>query len=581
VRPRECSGGSDSRRRHNHLSGECRVHLAAPHAVEVRKEGYTTVSRTVYVNAGQQPTSVHFDLTAHVGAIAVTSSPPGAAVYLDNAYQGTTSAASGQLTLSSILVGAHRVDVLKDGYAPFTTTVTVADAQTAQVTADLTNDDQDGDGLPDGFENGYRDGFGNWHAPDSSLIDTDGDGLSDGYEAGEMVVDADGKTYFKQRSDPTRADTDDDGLDDYLEDAIESDPLCADSDGDGLSDALEWNTIGTDLWSADTDEDGHSDYEEWNDPDYDPLVYEERYGPLEMGREFLCGAVLGEWGADDHDNIYYLGGWVASGVIVIGDLRDIAATISRGDLVGTGLNLAALIPGYGDAAKVAAVVGKFVVKHPELLKPAMVLLVGVAPEVDNVAEMMKVLRKVHGDELIDALKAKGVSDVRIGELHKYDQIGKISLRSINEGIGIIWGSGRTPERVGDVAEIIAEATILKNRYPPSSGYSVISNVKLLGATGNTLAEIDHAVVRNDVVVTIVQTKSGMRKAKLAGEQIQANLNVINGGHFISTDQGLRPEQFRSVLLETFTVGPKNGYNYDYYLDYTSIEITEIFKTISG
>jgi hypothetical protein len=88
-------------------------------------------------------------------------------------------------------------------------------------------------------------------------------------------------------------------------------------------------------------------------------------------------------------------------------------------------------------------------------------------------------------------------------------------------------------------------------------------------------------VRNDVVVTIVQTKSGMRKAKLAGEQIQANLNVINGGHFISTDQGLRPEQFRSVLLETFTVGPKNGYNYNHYLDYTSIEITEIFKTISG
>jgi len=554
--------------------------LAGTYTVEVRKEGYNPVSRIVSVNAGQQ-TSVYFDLTAQTGAIAVTSSPTGSAVYLDNTYQGVTSAVSGQLTLPGIPVGVHRLDVLKDGYAPFTTTVTVANGQTAQVTATLTSDDLDGDGLPDYYEeNGYRDGFGNWHLPSSSLIDTDGDGLSDRYEAGEMVTEG-GKTYYKQRSDPNKADTDDDGLDDYLEDAIESDPLCADSDGDGLSDALEWNTVGTDLWSADTDGDGHSDFEEWNDPDYDPLVYEERFGPLEMGREFLCGAVLGEWGVDDHDNLFYLGGWVASGVIVIGDIRDIAATISRGDLIGTGLNLAALIPGYGDAAKVAEVVGKFVLKHPELLKPAMVLLVGVAPEIDDIAEMMKVLRKVHGDELIDALKAKGVSDVRIGELHKYDQIGKISLRSINEGLGIILGSGRTPERVGDVAEIIAEATVLKNRYPPSSGYSVISNVKLLGATGNTLAEIDHAVVRNDVVVTIVQTKSGMRKAKLAGEQIQANLNVINGGHFISTDQGLRPEQFRSVLLETFTVGPKNGYNYNHYLDYTSIEITEIFKTISG
>jgi len=258
--------------------------------------------------------------------------------------------------------------------------VTVADGQTAPVTATLSNDD------------------------------LDGDGLSDGFEAGELITDANGKTYYKQRSDPTKADTDDDGLDDYLEDAIESNPLCADSDGDGLSDALEWNTIGTDLWSADTDGDGHSDAEEWNDPDYDPLVFEERYGPLEMGREFLLGAVLGEWGADDHDNLFYLGGWVACGFIGIGDLRDIAATISRGDLIGTGLNLAALIPGYGDAAKVAAVVGKFVLKHPELLKPAMVLLVGVAPYTDEGAEILNNLRKAHGDDVIDRLLRDGITE---------------------------------------------------------------------------------------------------------------------------------------------------------------------------
>ena len=48
---------------------------------------------------------------------------------LDNTYQSTTSAASGQLTLPGILVGAHRVDVLKDGYAPFIATVTVANGR--------------------------------------------------------------------------------------------------------------------------------------------------------------------------------------------------------------------------------------------------------------------------------------------------------------------------------------------------------------------------------------------------------------------------------------------------------------------
>ncbi|MCK9318269.1 MAG: hypothetical protein M0P51_07840 [Methanoculleus sp.] len=60
--------------------------------------------------------------------------------------------------------------------------MTVVDGQTVPVTATLSNEDSDGDGLPDGFENGYRDGFGNWHAPDSALIDTDGGGLSNALE---------------------------------------------------------------------------------------------------------------------------------------------------------------------------------------------------------------------------------------------------------------------------------------------------------------------------------------------------------------------------------------------------------------
>lgn len=230
--------------------------------------------------------------------------------------------------------------------------------------------------------------------------------------------------------------------------------------------------------------------------------------------------------------------------------------------------------------KITAIVGKFVVKHPELLKPAMVLLVGVAPEIDNVAEMMKVLRKVHGDELIDALKAKGVSDVRIGELHKYDQIGKISLRNIDEGIGVIRGSGRTVGDIGDVTEIIAEETVLKSRYAPSSGYSFIPNVKLLGENGNTLAEIDHVVMRNDVVVAIGQTKTGRTAAKTARSQLDRDLEVIDSDAFFSTSEGLlTPAQFRSVTKETFTVGPNDGTGYDHIVDYSSSELHQLYKTI--
>ncbi|MBN1432877.1 MAG: hypothetical protein JW931_08915, partial [Methanomicrobiaceae archaeon] len=102
--------------------------------------------------------------------------------------------------------------------------------------------------------------------------------------------------------------------------------------------------------------------------------------------------------------------WIASGFIVIGDLRDIAATISRGDLIGTGLNLAALIPGGGDTVKITAIVGKFVMKHPELVKPAVFLLAGVTRYSDETEEALKILKASYGDDVLDVFRAHGATD---------------------------------------------------------------------------------------------------------------------------------------------------------------------------
>ncbi|MCK9342516.1 MAG: hypothetical protein M0P33_01245 [Massilibacteroides sp.] len=62
-----------------------------------------------------------------------------------------------------------------------------------------------------------------------------------------------------------------------------------------------------------------------------------------------------------------------------------------------------------------AVLGKFVLKHPELLKPAMVLLVGVAPHVDEAAEWANNFRKIHGDEALNKFLIDGitVSDLNV------------------------------------------------------------------------------------------------------------------------------------------------------------------------
>ena len=55
-----------------------------------------------------------------------------------------------------------------------------------------------------------------------------------------MVI-VDGKTHFKQRSDPNKVDTDEDGLDDWDEDYLGTNPLNPDTDGglirDGDDDA--------------------------------------------------------------------------------------------------------------------------------------------------------------------------------------------------------------------------------------------------------------------------------------------------------------------------------------------------------
>lgn len=114
--------------------------------------------------------------------------------------------------------------------------------------------DTDGDGLPDSIEE-YLDS-------DSNNIDTDGDGLGDYYEV------------FVTYTDPTMADTDENGVSDADEDFDEDGltnldeflnntyPYIDDSDNDGLSDGSEVNSFGTDPLVADTDGDELEDGDE-------------------------------------------------------------------------------------------------------------------------------------------------------------------------------------------------------------------------------------------------------------------------------------------------------------------------------
>jgi hypothetical protein len=100
-------------------------------------------------------------------------------------------------------------------------------------------------------------------------LDTDRDGLVDIDEllGWEIRVDATGRPQGIEtrvvRSDPTMADTDEDGLNDGLERLSGADPNRADTDGDGLDDVVEVQRWGTSPASVDTDGDARG-------PDPDP-----------------------------------------------------------------------------------------------------------------------------------------------------------------------------------------------------------------------------------------------------------------------------------------------------------------------
>ncbi|MEZ4467572.1 MAG: C2 family cysteine protease [bacterium] len=130
--------------------------------------------------------------------------------------------------------------------------------------------DTDRDGIPDGTEvNGYRIASGDLVHTDPTRYDTDGDGLSDQAEivAGTdpSIADTDGdgltdgaelRTYG---TDPTVADQDGDGVMEWREIKNGTDPKVADTDGDGLLDGVDPNPLNP---ANDTDGDGLDDADE-------------------------------------------------------------------------------------------------------------------------------------------------------------------------------------------------------------------------------------------------------------------------------------------------------------------------------
>lgn len=121
--------------------------------------------------------------------------------------------------------------------------------------------DADSDGIPDVWEKTFAGGI----ASMNSLTDMDNDGLSDllEFRAGSNPTKADtdgdglndGQEVLTYGTNPTKVDTDGDALSDLNEVQRGTDPNNPDTDGDGLNDLREV-TLGTNPLSKDSDGDG-------------------------------------------------------------------------------------------------------------------------------------------------------------------------------------------------------------------------------------------------------------------------------------------------------------------------------------
>ena len=334
------------------------------------------------------------------GSLRVTSTPSEAILKVDGATKGTT-----PLTVTGLSLGSHTVEVSKSGYTPYTTAVTIYDAQTTNLNTALGYVYTDTDTLPDIVEViGFKDPFGNTRTSDPTLADTDGDGLTDDYEAGVLYTDLSGHTFWKVRSNPRKVDSDGDGLDDYSELMdYESDPLNPDTDHDLLTDGLEVQ-FGTDPTNPDTYGDKIGDYERYTNKylDYN-YVTNLPWKDNEIARELTLGIAKGDWASDGHDNLYYQTGQFVSQLFCVGSARDAYVDYLHGEDMSAALNAIGAVPG----TKVEETLITYIGTHTGVT-PRFIALVGAGKLTEKVAKAK------YGTELVEYLKnTRGLTETKI------------------------------------------------------------------------------------------------------------------------------------------------------------------------
>ena len=270
--------------------------------------------------------------------------------------------------------------------------------------------DTDGDGLADDVETeGWRTREDGVVTTNPNSSDSDEDGLTDGQEAGPPASGKGSSIVYAGLSKPVDFDTDGDGFGDGDEYFLDMNPRLRDTDRDGLLDNLELD-FGSDPTVGNPDKDRYSDKTEY-DRGSDPLAYD--LGRGEAVAAFVVGALAGDCeycarrlGMSDAqlESPEYLAGQIVSGLIGIGDIRDIAANVGRLDFLGAVVSVVGVAPLAGDVTKTIATLAEFA-KRGDRAERAASSMVEHLPWSKPTKE--KALRKIFGDAIKLPTNLKG------------------------------------------------------------------------------------------------------------------------------------------------------------------------------
>ena len=155
----------------------------------------------------------------------------------------------------------------------------------------------------------------------------------------------------------------------------------------------------------------------------------------------------------------------------------------------------------------------------EMLKPAMMLLAGVAPHAD---ETIKVLRKAHGDEVIDRLLVNGITENELKVV--YNQRGNLAktLEVIKRGDGkVFW--------------------LEKGKLGTAKG-TVLGTVKDIGGSGWIHLKNNHVVYKDvnnfaDVFGEVYRDGSRIKELIMDGAKYGQKVNNDGVYHYVEPNSG--------------------------------------------